>query len=70
MEQTLMSTPAEGEENSTELIKIFSQEVEQEMTVALELTKEEESNNMDFDDLYAELESLERTVMVQILHIQ
>jgi hypothetical protein len=70
MEQTLMSTPTEGEDNSTELIKIFSQEVKQEMTVALELTKEEESNNMDFDDLYAELEALEKTVMVQILHIQ
>jgi hypothetical protein len=40
------------------------------MTVALELTKEEEADNMDFVDLYAELEALERRVMVQILHIQ
>jgi hypothetical protein len=38
MEQTLMSTPAEGEERSAELLEIFSQEVEQEMAAALELT--------------------------------
>jgi hypothetical protein len=31
-----MSTPAKGEENSTELLKIFSQEAEQEMTATLE----------------------------------
>jgi hypothetical protein len=30
MEQTLMSTPAEGKEHSTELLKIFSQEAETE----------------------------------------
>jgi hypothetical protein len=36
-EQTLMFSPAEGEEHSTELLKIFSQEVEQEMTAALSL---------------------------------
>jgi hypothetical protein len=69
-EQTLMSTPAEGEEHSEELLKIFSQEVEQEMTAALELAAEEEADNMDFVDLYEELEALERRVMVQILHIQ
>jgi hypothetical protein len=70
MEQTLMSTPVEGEEHSAELLKIFSQEAEQEMTVALELTEEEEADNMDFVDLYAEMEALERRVMVQSLHIQ
>jgi hypothetical protein len=70
MEKTLMSTPAEGEEHSTELLKIFSQEAEKEMTVALEPTAEEEADNMDLFDLYEELEALERRVMVQILHIQ
>jgi hypothetical protein len=70
MEQTLMSTPAEGEENSEEWLKIFSQEAEQEMTVALKPAAEEETDNMDFVDLYEELESLERRVMVQILHIR
>jgi hypothetical protein len=66
MEQTLMSTPAEGEEHSAEFLKIFSQEAEQEMTVALELTEEEEADIMEFVDLYEELEALERRVMVQI----
>lgn len=37
MEKTLMSTPAEGEQNSADLLTIFSQEAEQEMTIALEL---------------------------------
>jgi hypothetical protein len=70
MEQTLMSTPTEGEEHSTELLKIFSQEAEQEMTAALEPAAEEEADNMDFVDLYEELEALERRVMVQSQHIQ
>jgi hypothetical protein len=48
MEQTLMSTPTEGEEHSEELLKIFSQEVEQEMTAALEPAAEEEADSMDF----------------------
>jgi hypothetical protein len=70
MEQTLMSTPTEGEEHSEEWLKIFSQEAETEMTAALEPAAERETDNMDLVDLYAELESLERRVMVQILHIQ
>jgi len=65
-----MSTPTKGEEHSTELLKIFIQEAEQEITITLELTEEEEANSMDFVDLYAKLEALERIVMVQILHIQ
>jgi hypothetical protein len=36
MEQAMMSTPAEGEENSKEWLKMFIQEAEQEMIVALE----------------------------------
>jgi hypothetical protein len=54
------------------LLKIFSQEDETEMTAALEPTteEEEEADNMDFVDLYQELESLEKRVIVQSLHIQ
>jgi hypothetical protein len=69
MEQTLMSTPAEGEEHSEEWLKIFSQEAETEMTATLEPAAERETDNIDLVDLYAELEALERRVMVQILHI-
>jgi hypothetical protein len=52
MEQTLMSTPAEGDEHSVELLKIFSQEAEKEMTASLEPIAEKEAYNMDFFDLY------------------
>jgi hypothetical protein len=69
-EKTLMFSPAEGEEHSTELLKIFSQEAEQEMTAALEPATEEEADNMDFVELYEELEALERRVIVQSQHIQ
>jgi hypothetical protein len=65
-----MFSQGEEEEHSTELLKIFSQEVETEMTAALESTVEEEADNMDFVDLYQELEALERRVMVQSLHIR
>jgi hypothetical protein len=51
------------------LLKIFSREVEQEMTATLEPTAKEEANNMKFIDMYVELEALERRVMVQIFHI-
>jgi hypothetical protein len=70
MEKTLMSTPTEGEEISAEFLKIFSQEDEQGMTAALDIAAKEEEDNMDFTDLYEELEALERRVMVQIFHIQ
>jgi hypothetical protein len=71
-EQTLTFAPTEGEEHSVELLKIFCQEAEQEMTAALELAEEEEaeSDSMDFAYMYAKMEALERRVMVQILHIQ
>jgi hypothetical protein len=39
------------------------------MTAALKPAIEEETNNMDFAELYEELEALERRVMVQRLHI-
>jgi hypothetical protein len=69
MEQTLMSTPTKGGEKSKDLPKIFSPESEIEMTLALNPAEEEETNNMEFVDLYEELESFKRRVMVQILHI-
>jgi ERCC4-type nuclease len=40
-EQILRSVPTEGEEHSTESLDVFSQEVEQEMTAALESAAEE-----------------------------
>jgi hypothetical protein len=64
-----MSTPTEGDEHSREWLKIFSQEAEQEMSIALESTTEEETNSMDFVELYEELESLDIRVMVQSLNI-
>jgi hypothetical protein len=70
MEQTLMFSQGEEEEHLAELLKIFSQEVETEMTATLESAIEEEEENMDFFDLYEELEALEKRVMVQSLHIQ
>jgi hypothetical protein len=74
MEQTLMSTPTEGDEHSEEWLKIFSQEAEQGTTAALEAaeeeSEEEEADDIDFVDLYEELEALEKRVIVQILHIQ
>ena len=65
-----MSTPTEGYDNSKEWLKMFSHEAEHEMTATLKPTAEEEAESMDFADLYEELESLERRVMVQSLHIQ
>jgi hypothetical protein len=58
MEQAPMSTPTEGDENSTKLLKIFSQEAEMEMTATVEPTGEEEADIMDFVDLYEELEAI------------
>jgi hypothetical protein len=52
------------------LLKIFSQGVEQEMTAALEPAAEEEADNIDFVELYEELEALERRVNMQSRHIQ
>jgi hypothetical protein len=70
VEQTLMFSQGEEEEHSTELLKIFSEEFETEMTAALESATEEEADSMDFADLYEELEALEKRVMVQSFHIQ
>jgi hypothetical protein len=70
MDKTMMSTPREGEENSTEWLKSFSQEAKQEMTTIMKPIAEEEVDNMDFVDLYEELEALKRRVIVQVQHIQ
>jgi hypothetical protein len=56
--------PKEKKEHSTEFLKIFSQEAEIEMTATLESATEEEADNMDFVDLYEELEALKKRVMV------
>jgi hypothetical protein len=52
------------------LLKIFSQEAEQEMTTTLKPVEEEEVDSMDFVDLCEELEALERRVIVQSQNIQ
>jgi hypothetical protein len=54
-----------GEEHSTELFKIFSQEVEQEMIVAVELAAEEEADSINFVELHKELEILEKNRHIQ-----
>jgi hypothetical protein len=66
-EKTLMFSRVKGEENSIELLKIFSQEAEQEMIAALESAVEGEAANMDFAELY---EELERRVNMQSRNIQ
>jgi hypothetical protein len=66
----LIISPVEGQENSTEFLKTFSQEDEQEMTAAHESAIEKEVDIIKFIDLYEELEVLERRVIVKIQHIQ
>jgi hypothetical protein len=65
-----MFVQGEKDERSTEWLKIFSQDVEIEMTTTLKPAIKEEADIMDFVDLCEELEALERRVMVQGLHIQ
>jgi hypothetical protein len=52
MEYKRMSTPAEGEEHSAELLRIFNQEAKQKMTGALKPAKQGEANSMDIVDMY------------------
>jgi hypothetical protein len=47
------------------LLKILSQEAEQEMVVALEPVVEEEEDIIDFADIHEELEILERSRHIQ-----
>jgi len=65
-----MISLVEGEKNSTKFLKIFIQEVEQEMTATLKPTTEGEVDNMDFTELYDELEALKRRLIVKSKHIQ
>jgi hypothetical protein len=51
-----------GQEKSIELLKNFILGAEQEMTAALEPAAQEEVKNIDFFELYEELEALERRV--------
>jgi hypothetical protein len=59
-----------GEEHSVELLKKFSLGVEQKMIATLESATEEEADNIDFVEVYEELEALERRVNMQSRHIQ
>jgi hypothetical protein len=43
-----------GDEHSAEVLKIFIQEVEPEMTAALEPAEEEEVDNINFVELHEE----------------
>jgi pyruvate-formate lyase-activating enzyme len=65
-----MFSPAEGDENSEEWLKIFSQEAGKEMTATLELVAGEEADDIDFAGLCEEFEALEKRVTVQSMHIQ
>jgi hypothetical protein len=47
-----------GGEHSVELLKIFSQEAEREITTTSEFAAEEEAENKDFVELCEEFESL------------
>jgi hypothetical protein len=52
------------------LLKIFNPRAEHEITTTLEPATEEEANNIDFADLYEELEAQERKINMQSRHIQ
>jgi hypothetical protein len=52
------------------LLKILSQEAEREITATLGLAEEEEEDNIDFVELYEELEAQERRVNMQSRNIQ
>jgi hypothetical protein len=69
-EKTSKSSQTKEGEHYEVWLKIFNQEAEQEMTVALKPTTEEEADIMEFVDVYKEIESLERRVNMQSRHIQ
>jgi hypothetical protein len=71
LEQVLEATQAEEEdEHSEEWLNTFSQEAEKTATLELAEAEEEEADNMSFVDLCEQIESLERRVIVQGMHIQ
>jgi hypothetical protein len=57
-----------GGEHSVELLKIFSQEAEREITTTSEFEEEEEAKNKDFVELCEEFESLESRINMKSSH--
>jgi hypothetical protein len=70
MEQTSEASQAEEYEHSKEWLNIFSQEAEKTAALELSTEKEEEVDNMIFADLCEQIETLDRRVIVQRMHIQ
>jgi hypothetical protein len=75
LEQTLEATQVEEEdEHSEEWLKIFSQEAEterlQHWSRQIDFSEEEELDMLSFVDLWEQIETLERRVEVQSMHIQ
>ena len=59
-----------GGEHSVELLKIFSEEAEREITTTSKFAVEEEVENKDFVELCEEFESLESRINMKSSHIQ
>jgi hypothetical protein len=57
-----------GGEHSAELLKIFSQEAEREITTTLEFVAEEEAENKDFFELCEEFEYLQSRINMKSSH--
>jgi hypothetical protein len=53
-----------------ELLKIFSQEAEREITITSEFVVEEEAESRDFVEMCEEFESLEKRINMKSSHIQ
>jgi hypothetical protein len=60
----------EDDEHSEEWLSIFGQETKKTATWEFAAAEEEEADNICFVDLYEQIESLERRVKVQGMHIQ
>jgi hypothetical protein len=58
----------DDDEHSEEGLNIFSQDIEK--TATWEFVEEEETDNISLTDMYEQIESLERRVKVQGMHIQ
>jgi hypothetical protein len=57
-----------GGEHSAELLKIFSEEAEREITTTSEFAAEEEEENKDFVELCEEFESLQSRINMKSSH--
>jgi hypothetical protein len=60
----------ENDEHSEEWLNIFSQETEETTTWEFAEEEEEEADNINFVDMYEQIEALERRMKVQSMHIQ